>query len=526
VSLAGVGVVAHFFTTPNFAGQVASMIGIGVGIDYALFIVTRYREALHRGESPEGAVVEAMTTSGRAVVFAAFTVMVSVLGMFLMGIPFLDGLAVGISVSVAIAVLAAATLLPALLGFAGHTIDRLRVPHRHTTDGETFWHRWSRTVQRRPRRIAIAGFGILIVLALPALHMRLGVPDASNNPPSSTTRQAYDLIERGFGPGANGPLVVVAEAPREELRSDVTALVAALRATPGVAAVSPAQIDATGAAAVAALFPTTGPQDARTASLVHHLRDRVVPDATRQTGMRVHLGGQTASAIDSADLIGRRLPIFIAAVLALSFLLLLAVFRSVLVPLKAVLMNLLSIGAAYGIIVAAFQWGWGAGLLGISAAPIAPWIPMMLFAVVFGMSMDYEVFLLSAVREHYDRSHDNSSAVAEGLSATARVITAAALIMVCVFGSFVSADTRDLKVIGLGLAVAIAVDATIVRVFLVPATMELLGDANWWLPGRVARWVPQLRIENQRDNSRPTPVPAGLIVDRADDARELVGASR
>ncbi len=503
IALTGVGLVAHFFTTPDFAGQVASMIGIGVGIDYALFMVTRYREALHRGAAPEAAVVEAMNTSGRAVVFAAFTVMVSVLGMFLMGIPFLDGLAVGISLAVAIAVFAAITLLPALLGFAGHAIDRFHVPHRAASGREAMWHRWARIVQRRPLPIAIGGFVILIALALPALHMRMGQPDARNNAASDTTHRAYTLVASGFGAGANGPIVMVAEAPRAEMPNDLDRLSRALHETPGIVGASQTQLDASGAAAVTTLYPVTGPQDARTATLVHELREKVAPEATRDTNMRVHFGGPTASAIDSADLVGRRLPIFIGAVLALSFLLLLLVFRSILVPLKAVLMNLLSIGAAYGIIVAVFQWGWGASLLHVSPAPIAPWIPMMLFAVVFGMSMDYEVFLLSAVREHYDRSHNNSTAVAEGLGATARVITAAALIMVCVFGSFVVAGAHDLKEIGFGLAIAIAIDATIVRVFLVPATMELLGDANWWFPRRLRRFVPTVRIE-----AEPTTEPA------------------
>jgi RND superfamily putative drug exporter len=516
VSLAGVGVVAHFFTTPDFAAQVASMIGIGVGIDYALFIVTRYRDALHRTGSPESAVMEAMTTSGRAVVFAAFTVMVSVLGMFLMGIPFLDGLAVGVSVSVAIAVFAAVTLLPAMLGFVGFGIDRFRMPHK-TRQGETFWHRWARTVARRPRAIAAIGFAMLVLLALPALHMRMGQPDASNDPKSATTRQAYDLIASGWGKGANGPILVVGEGDRHYLSELMPEVVAKMRHTPGVAAVTDPQFATHGTAAVATLIPTTGPQTAQTASLVHRLRDHVIPEFVNGTGVEVHLGGETASAIDSADVISHRLPIFILAVLVLSFILLLAVFRSLLVPLKAVLMNLLSIGAAYGIVVAAFQWGWGSQLLGVHAAPIEPWVPMMLFAIVFGLSMDYEVFLLSAIREHYDRTHDNSTAVAEGLADTARVITAAALIMVCVFGSFVAASSRDLKVIGLGLAVAVALDATIVRVVLVPATMELLGDANWWLPRWLGRIVPHVHVE-----SADTAVVASLPARDNTDERELV----
>jgi RND superfamily putative drug exporter len=497
ISIAGVGVVANFFTTPDFAAQVATMIGIGVGIDYALFIVTRYRTALQRSGSPEAAVMEAMNTSGRAVVFAGFTVMVSVLGIFLMGLPFLHGLAVGISLAVVIAVLAALTLLPALLGFVGFTIDRFKVGRRTPSGRETMWHRWARTVQRRPVPIALAGLIVLLLMAVPALQLRLGNADASNDPKSSTTHKAFDLIARGFGPGANGPILVVAESRDGKLRSELPRLEGALRATPGVASVTDPRLSPAGTAALATLYPTTEPQAKATERLVHRLRDTVVPDAIAGTDLRVHLGGQTASSIDFADVIGARLPIFIGAVLTLSFLLLLLVFRSVLVPLKAVLMNLLSIGAAYGVIVAAFQWGWGADLLGVSAAPIEPWVPMMLFAIVFGLSMDYEVFLLSAVREHYDRTHDNATAVAEGLASTARVITAAALIMVFVFGSFVVSDLRALKLIGLGLAVAVAIDATIVRVVLVPATMELLGDANWWLPRWLQRLLPKVRVDEQ-----------------------------
>jgi RND superfamily putative drug exporter len=498
ISLAGVGVLANTFTTPDFAPQVAAMIGLGVGIDYALFIVTRYREALHRTNSPEAAVLEAMTTSGRAVVFAGFTVMVSVLGMLLMGLNFLHGLAVGTSLAVVIAVLAAITLLPALLGFVGFTIDKLRVGRRKTGAGGGMWHRWARVVQRRPAVVALIGFVVLIVIALPMLSLRLGSADASNDKAGTTTYEAYHLIEEGFGPGANGPVLVVADTSKPGSADALPALVEDLRQTPGVATVTPPQPNEQGTAALATLFPTTGPQSEATESLVHRLRDDVVPAATAGTGLAVYLGGNTAGSIDFSDVIGQRLPLFIGAVLVLSFLLLMLVFRSVLVPIKAVFMNLLSIGAAYGVIVAAFQFGWGGDILGVSAGPIEAWVPMMIFAIVFGLSMDYEVFLISAIREHYDRSHDNAQAVADGLESTARVITAAALIMVFVFGSFVVSDVRALKLIGLGLAVAVAIDATIVRVVLVPATMELLGDANWWLPRWLAKILPRINVEGTR----------------------------
>jgi putative drug exporter of the RND superfamily len=495
ISLTGVGILANVFTTPDFAPQVAAMIGLGVGIDYALFIVTRYREALHRTHAPEASVVEAMTTSGRAVVFAGFTVMVSLLGMLLMGLNFLHGLAVGTSFAVVIAVLAAITLLPALLGFVGFTIDKFKVGRRKPSTREGVWHRWARVVQRRPGWIAFVGFAVLLLIALPMLSLRLGSADASNDKAGTTTKEAYNLIAEGFGPGANGPILVVADTSKAGATAELPALIQELRSTPGVASVTDVRPNEAGTAAIATVFPTTGPQSETTERLVHHLRDDVVPAATAGTALVVNLGGQTASAVDFSDVIGDRLPIFIGAVLVLSFLLLMLVFRSVLVPLKAVLMNLLSIGAAYGVIVAAFQWGWGGDILGVSAGPIEAWVPMMLFAIVFGLSMDYEVFLISAIREHYDRSGDNGQAVADGLESTARVITAAALIMVFVFGSFVVSDVRALKLIGLGLAVAVAIDASIVRIVLVPATMELLGKANWWLPRWLDKILPTINVE-------------------------------
>ena len=404
VSLAGVGIMANFLTTPNFVPQVAAMIGIGVGIDYALFIVTRYRTALQRTGSPEAAVLEAMATSGRAVVFAGFTVMISVLGMLLIGLSFLQGLAVGTSLAAAVAVLAAITLLPALLGFVGFTIDRLHVGRRTPSGKESMWRRWARFVQRRPAAVAIAGLAILVVAAVPAFQLRLGSADASNDPTSSTTHQAYDLIAKGFGPGANGPILVVADTAARGSSAALPHLVAALRAAPDVQQVSPVRRNAAGTAALATLTPRSAPQDEATKSLVLHLRNQVVPSAIAGTGLKVHIGGNTASSVDFTDVLGSRLPIFIGGVLSLSFLLLLLVFRSILVPLKAVLMNLLSIGAAYGVVVAIFQWGWGAGFFGVSKAPIEAWVPMMLFAIVFGLSMDYEVFLLErsarALRPH------------------------------------------------------------------------------------------------------------------------------
>ena len=489
IGLAGVELWAAVVPTPDFTVQVASMVGIGVGIDYALFIVTRYREALQRRRDVHAAIVEAIDTAGRAVLFAGVTVMISLLGMFLMGLSFLYGLAVGTSSAVLVAVLAALTLLPALLGVVGTRLDKLSIHRRSARTGETVWHRWSRTVQRHPKGFAVGGLAVLLALGLPTLAMRQASADLGTDAVGTTTRTAYDRLSDGFGPGFNGPLTIVSTS------SDVTPLVDLLGTTPGVAAVGPAVPSPDGAITIIDVVPTTGPQDEATASLVHHLRDDVIPTS----GVVAHVGGQTAGDVDFADRMSARLPVFIGAVLVLSFVLLMAVFRSLLVPLKAVVLNLLSIGAAYGVLVMVFQWGWLSGLVGIDGgAPIEPWAPMMLFAIVFGLSMDYEVFLLSSVKERYDAGMANGDAVVEGLASTARVITAAAAIMVCVFGSFVLGDLRAIKLIGLGLSVAVLVDATVVRMVLVPATMELLGARNWWLPKRLARVLPSLDVEGHR----------------------------
>ena len=505
IAMAGVSLGANVFSTAEFTPQVTAMIGIGVGIDYALFIVTRYRGALERGVGREDAVAEAIGTAGRAVLFAGCTVIVSMLGMILMGLSFLHGLAVGAPFGVLVSVIAAVTLVPAMLGILGRRIDSLHLGRRRSvnTDGGVWW-RWGRFVQRRPVAVAAAGLAVLLVAGAPLLGMRLGFADQGNDPTSSTTRRAHDLMVQGFGAGSVGPIVVALDTSRPGAAASVPAVLDRLRSSPGVLDVAEPITGPSGAATLAILTPTTGPQDEATATLLHELREDVIPAAVAGTPLQVHLGGQTAAGIDFAEVISRRLPIFIGAVLALSFLLLLVVFRSVLVPLKAVLMNLLSIGAAYGVLVAVFQWGWAGELLGVSGqAPIEPWAPMMLFAIVFGLSMDYEVFLLSAVRETYDETGDNASAVASGLAATGRVITAAAAIMVCVFASFVLSDVRELKLIGLGLAVAVAVDATIVRVVLVPATMELLGKANWWLPRWLDRLLPDVSVERPATAGQP-----------------------
>jgi len=492
--------LTHLLVIPTFAPELAAMLGLGVGIDYALFIVTRFRRGLADGLDPRQAVVTALATSGRAVLFAGGTVVISLLGLFLVGQAYLIGMSAGAICAVLLVLAGSLSLLPALLGYAGSSIDRLRVRRVESgssADSHRFWYRWSRVVQHHPWRSALSAALVLIVLALPLFSLRLAFTDAGNDPPSLTTRQAYDLLAQGFGPGANGPLVVAAALPAGGGVATVDRLAAAFARTSGVASVSPPQLNAARNAAVIVVIPTTAPQAAATQALVRDLRTSVIPPVVANTGVVAEVGGETAAGIDAAGfLAGRTFPV-IAVVILLSFLLLAAVFRSVAIPLKAAAMNLLSIGAAYGVLVAVFQWGWLGGLIGIGhTGPIDPWIPLVMFTILFGLSMDYEMFLLSAIREGWRLTGDTSRSVADGLAVTARVITAAAAIMFCVFGSFVINDPLHiLKVFGLGLAASILIDATLVRMVLVPAVMELLGRANWWMPRWLDRVVPTLGIE-------------------------------
>ena len=544
-----VGLVSNLLTLPDFATILGVMIGLGVGIDYALFIVTRYRENLHQGHSVEDATSIAIDTAGRAVTFAGTTVVISLLGMLVMGVSFVQGLAVGAAVVVAVTVIASLTLLPALLGFAGERIEvtrwrgliaaslvafalvglglgvspllvglplaavvlaasfaiaplRREVPRRAAKPlQETLAYRWSRLIQRRPWPAALGGALVLLVLALPVLGLRLGFADEGNFGEETTTRKAYDLLAQGFGPGFNGPLLLVTGVPDGTDPAALATLTEAIDADPGVAFVSPG-IPNDPVAPTAALWrviPTSAPQDEATTDLVSRLRDDVLPKVAGEAGLDVVVTGGVAVNVDFSDYLAARLPVFFGAVLTLSFLLLMTVFRSVLVPLKAVLMNLLSIGAAYGIVVAVFQWGWLSSISGVEPAPIEPFMPMMLFAIVFGLSMDYEVFLLSRVKEEWNRTHDSHASVADGLAATAKVITAAAAIMVFVFGSFLLESDRTIKLFGLGLSVAVLLDATIIRLLLVPATMELLGDRNWWFPRWLDRALPSVNVEGSPD---------------------------
>ncbi len=556
------GIISNVFGMPEFSPQIAAMIGIGVGIDYALFIVTRYRENFHAGMEPEEAVVKAVDTSGRAVIFAGITVMISLLGLFIIGLSFVRGLAVASAVSVLVMMLAAISLLPALIGFAGKRVEetsraaaiavavfvvlamagvftgiplgvallgafalavvvmvvsflpfgkalRKHLPHHHAKPREQqYWYRWSRFIQRRPWPPLLIGVGLLLLLALPLFSIRLGFGDTGNLKKDTTARKAYDLMAEGFGAGSSGPLFLASTDPA--MTAEKAKLVdAALAADKDITFATPGAEVSKGTWFWQA-YPVSSPQDKATTDLVTRLRNTELP----ATGVDVKVGGSSAASIDFADYLAGRLPLLIGSVLLLSFLLLMIVFRSLLVPLKAVIMNLLSVSAAYGIIVAIFQWGWGKSLFGIGKeGPIDAWIPMMLFAITFGLSMDYEVFLLSRMKEAYDKTGDNAEAVADGLAVTARVITAAALIMVCVFSAFVLGDDRSLKLFGLGLASAVLVDATVVRMVLVPATMELLGDRNWWLPKWLDKLLPHINVEGHAtDQTEPEPESESVLV--------------
>jgi RND superfamily putative drug exporter len=527
--LAAIALFTHVVDTPNFSSELAAMIGLGVGIDYALFILTRFREAYGTPgptfENPRESVVHALDTAGRAVLFAGCTVVIALLGMMLLGVDFLYGVAISASIGVLLVMLASLTLLPALLTLAGARVARpsrrarrraaktQAAPATNLPGEGGAWLRWSKFVQRRPWTIAAVSALTMLVIAAPATALRLGSSDASNDPASQTTHKAYELLAKGFGEGFNGPLLIVAKVPNPSkeaaeqgvfqpafphaVTTPVERLRAAIAATPGVVSVAPARLNPAGNVATITVYPRSSPQAYATTQLVSRLRTSVVPPIAKRTGMTVYVGGVTAGAVDFATVLSHKLPLFIGVVVLLSALLLMIVFRSLVIPLQAAVMNLLSIGASLGVIVAIFQWGWLGSLFGVRQGPIEAFIPVMLFAIVFGLSMDYEVFLVSRMHERWVNTGDDSRAVQEGLALTGRVVTAAAAIMVCVFLSFMLGGERVIKEFGLSLASAVFLDALVVRCLLLPAVLGIVGRRTWQLPAWLDRVLPRLNIEGR-----------------------------
>ena len=497
---AGLGVIglgSHLVDMVDFSSELALMIGLGVGIDYALFIVTRYRDAFRENGGDVKAALElAMNTAGRAILFAGATVVIALLGMFALGVSFLYGVAIAASLGVLLVLAASLTLLPALLMFTGKRVGRVRSRRsRPRETGAGFWFRWVGLIQRRPAWAALASTALLLVLAAPALGLRLGASDSGNDPTKQTTRQAYDLLAAGFGSGFNGPLQLAVRLPASGNTASLTRFTTAVGQTPGVASVAAPQLNPARDTAAIAVYPTTSPQSAQTTSLVKHLRSEVLPPLAKATGATVYVGGATATQVDFAHVLSGKLPLFIGMVVLLSALLLLVVFRSLLIPLQAALMNLLSIAAALGVVQAIFERGWLAGPLGIQPGPIDAFIPVMVFAIVFGLSMDYEVFLVSRIHEEWQHRGDASAAVREGLARTGRVITAAAAVMVAVFASFAAGDDRVLKLFGIAMATAVFLDAIVIRSILMPAVLELFGRRTWAFPSWFDRRLPRLAIE-------------------------------
>jgi RND superfamily putative drug exporter len=580
----GLSVIAlftHVVDTPNFSSELAAMIGLGVGIDYSLFILTRYREA-YAGPGPthgrvKESVVQAMDTAGRAVLFAGTTVVIALLGMMLLGVDFLYGVAISASIGVLLVMFSALTLLPALLTFAGARLARpsRRARRRErreaaavatsaavggsgiaagaagngaptvsgngaataagaaggssTVSGngapaprEGMWHRWSNFVGRHPHRVAVPSALIMLLIAAPAVALRLGSSDASNDPSNTTTYQAYRLLAEGFGEGFNGPLQVVVKLPHRDNASALRELQGELASASGVVSVTPPRLNPTGEVATFSVYPDSSPQAYATTVLVRDLREHVIPPVAARTGLVAYVGGVTAGGVDFATVLAHKLPLFIGVVVLLSALLLMVVFRSLVIPLQAAVMNLLSIGASLGVIVVIFQWGWFPGLLGVSPGPIESFIPVMLFAIVFGLSMDYEVFLVSRIHEQWTYTHDNRRAVGEGLALTGRVITAAAAIMVCVFLSFVLGEDRVIKEFGLSLASAVFLDALIVRCMLLPALLHIVGPRAWRFPASLDRRLPRMNIEGTSVRALPAEEQA-LALNGAARKREKVG---
>jgi RND superfamily putative drug exporter len=505
IASAATTLLSHGLSIAEFAPILGSLIGLGVGIDYALFIVTRSRQNLKQGMSVEDSIVTAVNTSGRAVLFAGATVVVALLGMLVLGFSFLNGLGVAAAVTVLITMMAALTLLPSLLAFQKMRVLSRRERRRLQESGpepallEGGWQRWAAFVGRRPRTLSAVALLVILALAIPVLSLNLGISDQGSDPAGSTTRMAYDLLAKGFGPGFSGPLVVVGSLHNAADKTAMQALDTSLHNKPGIAEVGPLIVNPQGNVGLITVVATTSPQDTKTSALIANLRDTYIPAATAATHTAVYVGGSTALAHDFANVLDSKIPLFLAVIVILGCLLLMIAFRSILIPLTAALMNLLAVGASFGLVVAVFQWGWGSSLIGSGTGPVESYLPIIMIAILFGLSMDYQVFLVSRMHEEWVNTGDNEGAIVHGQANTGRVITAAALIMVCVFFSFAFGGQRIIAEFGIGLGGAVLMDAFIIRTVLVPSLMHFFGKANWWMPAWLDRIVPHVAVEASED---------------------------
>ena len=493
-----VSIVSNSMQIADFAPILASLVGLGVGIDYALFIVTRFRRAIHEGKTVHESIRIAMTTSGRSVLFAGIIVCISMLGLFTVGLSFLSGVGVAASISVIVSMIASLTLLPALLSIIGKNIDRLRIPFKKLhaeEEGGKGWKKWADRIQAHPVRWAVSSTLVLLFICVPVTQIRLGASDSGNDPVGTTTRQAYDTLAKGFGAGFNGPITMLADVSNQNSADATSRVVETIKAQPDVAAVLPAIPTQDGKYQLITVYPKSSPQSEETSDFISELRDEVIPVIEKETGVSIQVGGLVAIFKDFGDVLTSKLLNFILSVVILSMLLLMVLFRSILIPIKAAAMNLLSICAAFGVVVAGFQWGWFEPIFGSSAGPIESFLPIMLFAILFGLSMDYEVFLVSRIHEEWMKSGDSKGSVSKGLAATGSIITAAAAIMIVVFMAFVFLGERTIQLFGVGLAVAVLIDATIIRSTLVPSLMQLAGRWNWYLPNFVEKRLPKIRLE-------------------------------
>jgi RND superfamily putative drug exporter len=507
IATAATTLLSHGLAIANFAPILGSLIGLGVGIDYALFIVTRSRQNLKQGMSVEDAIITALDTSGRAVLFAGATVCVALLGMLILGFSFLVGLGVAAALTVFITMMASLTLLPSLLAFQKTRVLSRRERRKLAASGpETAlarggWQRWADFVGRRPRTLSALAILAIAILAIPLFSLHLGLSDQSSDPAGSTTRLAYDQIAQGFGPGFNGPLLVVGSVHDAADKAAMQKLDTLLQGKPGIAKVSPVVLSPTGTVALITVVATTSPQNLKTSQLITTLRDTYVPDVTAASHTQIFVGGQTALSNDFSNVLDSKIPLFISVIVILGCLLLMVAFRSVLIPLTAAIMNLLAVGASFGLVVAVFQWGWGSSLIGSGTGPIESFLPIIMIAILFGLSMDYQVFLVSRMHEEWVNTGDNEGAVNHGQANTGRVISAAALVMICVFLAFAVGGERIIAEFGIGLGGAVLMDAFILRTVLVPSLMHFFGKANWWMPKWLDRAVPHLAVEANEESA-------------------------